>query len=149
MRDPQTGAGGFTLGWMILSATTFAIASLNQRILVHALILAETAAAFSMVFQTFAGKPAHKGMFSFFWSAMRRNGNVRILVSAILMLLIAVATLYKIGLAVCLVAVAIPLVIISISNHTFGGITGDVLGATNELTRLTSLIIIVALMKWS
>jgi len=31
--------------------------------------------------------------------------------------------------------------ILIISTRSFGGITGDVLGATNEITRLSSLVI--------
>ena len=148
MRDPQTGAGGFTLGWIVLSATAFAIASLSQGMVVRALIFSEAAASFSMVFQTWAGKPAHRGMFSFFSAAMRSNGNARILASSIILLLVGFVTLPGIGLIVTLSAVAVPLVILSISNHAFGGITGDVLGATNELTRLTLLLVIVAGMRW-
>ncbi|MBS7659639.1 adenosylcobinamide-GDP ribazoletransferase, partial [Candidatus Bathyarchaeota archaeon] len=34
-------------------------------------------------------------------------------------------------------------VMLLISNNQFGGITGDVMGATNELTRMFSLIVAI------
>ena len=79
MRDPQTGAGGFTLGWITLSATAFAIASLHRGIVIQAIVVSEAAGAFSMVFQAWAGHPAHKGMSSGFVTAMHsRWRNLRI-----------------------------------------------------------------------
>jgi len=35
--------------------------------------------------------------------------------------------------------------LVGISTRSFGGVTGDVLGATNELTRLASLLIFVSI----
>ena len=39
----------------------------------------------------------------------------------------------------------VTLIILTISNRSFGGVTGDVLGTTNELTRLSSLMVFVSL----
>ena len=42
-------------------------------------------------------------------------------------------------------SVGVTLFLIGLSTRSFGGITGDVLGAANELTRLSSLLIFVSL----
>jgi adenosylcobinamide-GDP ribazoletransferase len=149
MRDPQTGAGGFTLGWITLSATAFAIASLHRGIVIQAIVVSEAAGAFSMVFQAWAGHPAHKGMSSGFVTAMHsRWRNLRILSSVLILMLIAFPTLLTLGLAVTCAAVLVPSIMLHVSNRAFGGITGDVMGATHEMTRLVSLVIILAGFGW-
>ncbi|EPA05508.1 hypothetical protein BG20_I0240 [Candidatus Nitrosarchaeum limnium BG20] len=35
--------------------------------------------------------------------------------------------------------------LVGLTSRSFGGITGDIMGATNELTRLTSLLIFVSI----
>ena len=46
--------------------------------------------------------------------------------------------------AVFIVGAVVGFIIIFISKRNFGGITGDVMGATNEIVRLCSMIIIQA-----
>jgi adenosylcobinamide-GDP ribazoletransferase len=43
------------------------------------------------------------------------------------------------------VTIIVTLFILIISTRSFGGITGDVLGSTNELTRLASLMVFVSI----
>ena len=47
-----------------------------------------------------------------------------------------------------LAAVLASLVMVEIAHKHFKGVTGDVLGATNELTRMVSLITLVAVAGW-
>jgi adenosylcobinamide-GDP ribazoletransferase len=49
------------------------------------------------------------------------------------------------GLVMLVVTFLVTLIILAISNRSFGGVTGDVLGTTNELTRLSSLMVFVSL----
>jgi adenosylcobinamide-GDP ribazoletransferase len=149
MRDPQTGAGGVTLGWIMLSATAFAIASLSRGIVIQSLILAEAAAAFSMVFEAWAGHTAHEGMSSNFVNAMHsRQRNLRLISSVLILLLIAVPIMPALGIGIICAAVLVPTFMIHVSNRAFGGITGDVMGATHEITRLVSLAVILVGMGW-
>ena len=48
------------------------------------------------------------------------------------------------GIMVFGAAIGFTLFILALATRSFGGITGDVLGATNEITRLSSLIIFVS-----
>jgi adenosylcobinamide-GDP ribazoletransferase len=148
MRDPQTGAGGFTLGLIILASSIFAISSLNRSALVSALIVSESASKYSMVFQTWIGKAAHRGMSEQFMESMRKHGNSKILLSTGFLLLIALPMLNLAGLLVTLAALGVSSLMAVISNRAFGGITGDVMGATNEITRLASIAAILAGMRW-
>ncbi|MDC4215055.1 MAG: adenosylcobinamide-GDP ribazoletransferase, partial [Candidatus Nitrosopumilus limneticus] len=68
------------------------------------------------------------------------------LFAAFVIMIIPVALLGETtGLAMLGVTFLVTLIILVISNRNFGGITGDVLGSTNELTRLASLMVFVSL----
>jgi len=49
------------------------------------------------------------------------------------------------GFIVFAVGIVLTMFLVGLSTRSFGGITGDVLGANNELTRLSSLLIFVSL----
>lgn len=149
MRDTQTGAGGFTLGWIILTATVFAIASLRQAAVFQSLTVSETAASFSMAFEAWTGRSAHKGMNSIFVDAMHSSKRkLRILIPFFILFPVAYLMLGTIAVAVMTAAIIVPSLMLLLSNRTFGGITGDIMGATNELTRLTCLTVILAGLNW-
>ena len=68
------------------------------------------------------------------------------LIIAVIIMIIRFALLGETtGLVMLGVTVIVTLIILIISNRSFGGITGDVLGSTNELTRLASLMVFVSL----
>lgn len=147
MRDPTTGAGGFSLGLVILATAAFAIAAIPARLIVPGLIVSESAAGFSMVLAAATGKSAHKGMNSIFVEAMHHKRALRLGLSCVIILAISLVFMRVSGLPVVIGATLTALAMVIVSNRHFGGLTGDVLGATNEISRTISLILVLVFLK--
>jgi len=146
MRDRQTGAGGLCLGLVVLSATAFSIAALDRSVVIQGLVASEASSKFAMVVQASAGNSAHEGLNTPFLEAMHgRWRATRIGVAFFLTLAISLAALQMIGAVVMLAGLLVAAMMLVISKREFGGITGDVMGATNELVRLASLLVILVI----
>ncbi len=149
MHDQLTGAGGLTLGIITFLATALCIGEINTNMIIQSLIVVEVSAKLSMVMGAWAGKEVHKGMSTAFLDAMHgRNRIVRIAIALTISSVIALLLLGYVGLLVVLVAILTSLFMVGIAHRHFGGVTGDVLGATNELSRMVSLIALLALIPW-
>jgi adenosylcobinamide-GDP ribazoletransferase len=148
MRDPTTGAGGFALGSVVLLATASSIAAIPTPQVTLSLIVSEASAMFAMVLATAAGKSAHKGMNTIFVEAMHRKRSLRLSLSYVIVLALSFLILRFTGLFLVLGATLTALGMVSVSNRNFGGLTGDVLGATNEVARAVSLVLVLVFLKW-
>jgi len=149
MHDQQTGAGGLALGLVTMLTTAFCIAQLNQNFIVQSLITCEVSAKLAMVVMARVGKSAHKGMNTYFIDAMHdQHRNIRFVAALLIALGTAWLLLSVVGFAVVIAGLPVAFFLTAISNRHFRGVTGDVLGATNELTRLASLIAILVVTKW-
>ena len=149
MHDQLTGAGGLSLGIMTFLVTAFAIAESDTDIIVQGLVVAEVSAKLSMVVGAWAGKAVHEGMNTSFLEAMHGNaGNARLAAALVISFGIALPLLWIAGAVAVLAAILASLVMVEISHRHFKGVTGDVLGATNELTRMVSLITLLAMVRW-
>jgi adenosylcobinamide-GDP ribazoletransferase len=161
MHDQLTGAGGLTLGIMTFLITALSIAELITIIeslvivevwstIIESLVIVEVSAKLSMVIGAWAGKAVHTGMSSSFIEAMHgKKGHARLIAALALSFGIAVPLLWLPGAVTVLAAVIASLIMVGISHRHFRGVTGDVLGATNELTRMVSLIVLLAVIRWA
>ena len=149
MHDQLTGAGGLSLGIMTLLITALAFSELNSSIVIQSVIVVEVTAKLSMVIGAWAGKPIHKGMNTDFLEAMHgKKGHIRLIIALTISLVISIPLLRLAGIACILVSIFTSLFIVFLSHKHFKGVTGDVLGATNDLSRMTSIIVLVAMIPW-
>ena len=149
MHDQLTGAGGLSLGIMTFLVTALAFSEINSNIIIQSVIVVEVSAKLSMVLGAWAGKPVHKGMNTTFLESMRgKKGTIRLLVALVISLAISIPLLGLTGLSCILTTIFTSLFIVSLSHKHFKGVTGDVLGATNELSRMTSIIVLLAMIQW-
>jgi len=150
MHDQQTGAGGLTMGLITLLTTALCIAGLKTNLVIQSLVVSEVSAKLSMVVGTWVGKSAHKGMNTYFINAMHgRHRKTRLTVALTTSFGMAIGLLWIIGLIMVTTSVVAGLIILWVSNRHFRGLTGDVLGAMNELSRMSSLIMILVAVRWA
>jgi len=120
--------------------------SINPFYAFAAVLAAEVAAKLSMVTIVWAGKPSHKGLGSIFLAKAKKNLNAAAYVVAVLiafpvfwLLGNTVLGLAAVGVVLCSVPVAFGMR--WVSNKVFGGVSGDMIGATNETARAVALVL--------
>jgi adenosylcobinamide-GDP ribazoletransferase len=150
MHDKFTGAGGLCLGIMTFLVSALAFGQLRLGFIVGAVIVVEVSAKLAMVVMAWAGKSVHEGMNSSFLSFMHGNGgSLRLLAALVISFAIAVPLLWWTGILVVLAGIITSLVMTAIAHKHFRGVTGDVFGATNELTRMVCVVVLLAVIAWA
>jgi adenosylcobinamide-GDP ribazoletransferase len=145
MMDPAVGSAGvaalvmYFAGMIIVFNTGFP----GLRVFTS-IIAAEVIAKYVMVLLTFRGTSAWEGFSSPFTSAMK-DGRRMLAATAIMLPIVWFASGLA-GMAALGVAVALGGLLRHVSKRSFGGISGDVLGASNEVSRLASLIVLSSVM---
>ncbi len=140
IHTPSIGTGAFGLGIFVILLTYLSI-SLNNN-LIAVLIIAECSAKASMLVTTFIGAPAWKGMGSEFIIEFKKDKKGLIFGIILFTLLISPLAMIKTPLIIITVFI-FSYFMAKFSNRLLGGITGDILGATNEITRMIVLVILL------
>jgi adenosylcobinamide-GDP ribazoletransferase len=144
MHDQLTGAGGLSLGILTMLITAIAIGQLDFLLILQSVIVIELCAKLAMVIAAWAGRAVHQGMNSPFLESMHgTSGNWRLVAALIISLAIAIPLLRWAGIFMVLAALITGLIMVAIAHKHFKGVTGDVFGATNDLARLVSVIVLL------
>ena len=143
MKDLSTGSAGIVSVVLSIVGVIIALSLTTGYELFQAILLSEILAKFSMVLMASIGKSAAAGSNSPFMQIMKDKR--RLAVAGVITIIPLVVIGGTTGLILFGASIGVTLFLIGLSTRSFGGITGDVLGAANELTRLSSLLIFVSL----
>jgi adenosylcobinamide-GDP ribazoletransferase len=115
-----------------------------------AIIAAEVSAKLAMVTIVWVGKPTHKGLGSIFLAKAKKKLNfVAYGLSVLIVYPFFAYTLSPllglVGVAVVLLSIPVALIMEKVSERVFGGVSGDTIGATNEVARAVTLILLAVM----
>jgi adenosylcobinamide-GDP ribazoletransferase len=136
LSDRRVGAGGVALG---IAVTLLLFCGLQQSAsLVSAILIGEVCAKYSMAFLTTAGTPFQDGIHRYLHSFSRPYFPVIAFLLCLPLLLLPVNPARLAAAAVLMVFC--PVVLLVLSGRLFGGVNGDVAGASNEITRAVVIL---------
>lgn len=141
IHDPFVGSAGVVAIITYFIGMTITISTYKEiDILIISLLISEIIAKYAMVFQAFFSQSAWEGYSSLFTKNMKSKKKIIISTSMTVILVIIIGKLNTLFMMQVFITCVISTIIIYISKKNFGGITGDVMGATNEIIRLFCLI---------
>jgi adenosylcobinamide-GDP ribazoletransferase len=143
MKDLSVGSAGIFSIVLYAIGVIIALSFSSGMELFKIILLSEVMAKFSMVLMAGLGNSASIGSNSPFIDSMKDKK--RLLIAGILTIIPLIVIGEMNGLIVFASGIIVTMFLVGLSTKSFGGITGDVMGASNELTRLSSLLIFVSL----
>ena len=143
MRDPAVGSAGVVTVVLYVGGMIMALSMMKGIVLFQAILLSEILAKFVMVLQANRGSSAWTGLSSPFTQAMKDKKKLGVAAAITVPPLVLIGG--TTGLVVLAAGIGLSFLLLAVANRSFGGISGDVFGGTNELTRLSSLLIFASL----
>ena len=145
MLDPAVGSAGVAVLVMYIAGMiiVFNIGFASTLAIFTSVITAEVIAKYVMVLLANRGLSAWEGFSSPFIVAMKDRRKM-LAATGIMVAIVGFASSYA-GFAALVISLILAELMKYISRKSFGGISGDVLGASNEITRLSSLIVLSSL----
>ena len=109
--------------------------------LIISLLISEIIAKYAMVLQAYYSHSAWEGYSSLFTKNMKSNRKIIIATTITVILIILIEQMIQaILIQEFITGIVCCFILIYISKKNFGGVTGDVMGATNEIVRICCLI---------
>ncbi|MBA3749397.1 MAG: adenosylcobinamide-GDP ribazoletransferase [Nitrosopumilus sp.] len=141
IHDPRIGSAGVVAITSYFIGMTVTISSYTgiERLIVS-LLLSEIIAKYVMVLQAFFSDSAWEGYSSLFTKNMKSKRKIIISTIITIILIILIGQITQLIIQVFITGIVCCFIIIYVSKKNFGGVTGDVMGATNEIVRLFCLI---------
>lgn len=148
MHDTQVGVGGSILALLVIVVTALCISELNPYVVFQALVISEVSAKLAMVTSAALGKSARTAMGDPVVRLTRpKHFGVAFTVSIAMGYLLSPTLPLQIFFStVIFTGVIAGLVMMALANRHFGGMTGDVFGATNEIGRMASLLLLLGIL---
>ena len=143
MKDLSVGSAGIFSIVLYAIGMIIALSFSSGLELFKIILLSEIIAKFSMVLMAGIGNSAAIGSNSPFLDFMKDKK--RMLVAGIITIIPFLIIGEMNGFIALAVGIIVTMFLVGISTRSFGGITGDVMGAGNEITRLSSLLVFVSI----
>jgi adenosylcobinamide-GDP ribazoletransferase len=138
MHDPTTGSIGVAAIAIYFIGATISLSVLDNLALFITVVVSEVLAKYSMVLLSYLGKPAWEGMGQLFTDL---KGS-RFIISSIITVALVYLLAGIVGIYALILSAILAIIILAVANRSFGGISGDVFGATNEIVRLANFMLL-------
>ena len=148
MHDKFTGAAAVGVGVIVLLLTGLSFGQFEGLNLLKIVLVSEILAKESIVLTAYLGKtPSYQGMGYYVVESVKKNpaGTLFSLVLSAVMVFLLLLDFFIFTFVGVVVAAAVSAAFLAAyANKAFGAVTGDVLGAANELVRMIVLIVVLA-----